>query len=212
MAAEASPLQKRGYVGIAGSNPVSGILMDDIIARQIPLKKIVKNRWYLGRGRNQNIGFFNGKFFYTWCYKFEVITEKLEGHYSKKPGCFQPFILIPTLEEIMRSSPQQINKAELEDGAAYIGKGKNNYVAFWDQDKFVTIGDGKTSIAKLWGKKGPKLTGKIFDGLVALTEKYGKEFKPYKKVPCGAMIEPFGESAWDAHYGRKLRVAHPNSW
>lgn len=65
-----------------------------ITLKQIPRCKLKKNRWYLGRGRNSNVGLWNGKCFLTICKKFNMWVIKYEGYYSKKYGCFQPFLLI----------------------------------------------------------------------------------------------------------------------
>ena len=61
--------------------------------KQIPKSKLIKYRWYLGRGRNNNIGFWDGTDFLTVGYKgFWDIQG--EPYYTKKAGCFQPFLLI----------------------------------------------------------------------------------------------------------------------
>lgn len=81
--------------------------------RQINKKKLVKNRWYLGRGRNSNIGLWDGMNFLTLGRKFDQYALKKEPYYvrneyiskhskneylhffdEKSLGCFQPFILI----------------------------------------------------------------------------------------------------------------------
>ncbi|MEK6758009.1 MAG: hypothetical protein AABX88_02675 [Nanoarchaeota archaeon] len=62
--------------------------------KQIPKKELIKNRWYLGRGRNSNVGKWDGKYFQTISIKFDNPVIKFEGYYEKKDGCFQPFLLI----------------------------------------------------------------------------------------------------------------------
>ncbi|MFH1248886.1 MAG: hypothetical protein V1660_01935 [archaeon] len=58
---------------------------------QILEKDLIKGKWYVGRGRNSNVGYWDGKNFLTIGFKFEVPTIKFEGYYEKKRGCFQPF-------------------------------------------------------------------------------------------------------------------------
>ncbi len=62
--------------------------------RQIPENRLVKGRYYLGRGRNSNIGYWDGKYFLTIGFKFNESTIKAEGYYKKEGGCFQPFLRI----------------------------------------------------------------------------------------------------------------------
>ncbi len=62
--------------------------------RQIPESRLVKGKYYLGRGRNSNIGYWDGKYFLTIGFKFEQPTIKVEGYYRKEGGCFQPFLRI----------------------------------------------------------------------------------------------------------------------
>ena len=76
--------------------------------KQIRKKELIKNRWYLGRGRNSNVGKWDGKYFQTINLKFNVPVVKFEGYYGKKEGCFQPFMLIDegeTTKPIKRSIP-----------------------------------------------------------------------------------------------------------
>lgn len=58
--------------------------------------------WYLGRGRNSNIGYWNGTNFLTIGFKFNSPVIKIEPYYEKKKGCFQPFMLI---KECMITEP-----------------------------------------------------------------------------------------------------------
>ena len=62
--------------------------------RQIPRNDLIKGRWYLGRGRNANIGYYDGRNFLTIGFKFDIPVVKHEGYYRKNEGCFQPFLLI----------------------------------------------------------------------------------------------------------------------
>jgi len=64
------------------------------ILEQIFKKNLIKGRWYLGRGRNGNVAYWDGRDFLTISYKFGMETIKQEGYYGKDYGCFQPFLLI----------------------------------------------------------------------------------------------------------------------
>ncbi len=68
--------------------------------KQIPKKELIEGGYYLGRGRNSNIGYWNGNDFLTIGFKFNEPIVKAEGYYEKKKGCFQPFMLIPKGEMI----------------------------------------------------------------------------------------------------------------
>ena len=67
---------------------------------QIPKENLMKDRWYLGRGRCSNFGVWNGKFFLTFDYKFGLPTIKYEAYYEEltgeliNHGTFQPFLLL----------------------------------------------------------------------------------------------------------------------
>jgi len=62
--------------------------------KQIPKKKLIKDRWYLGRGRNSNVGYWDGNYFLTLAHKFDQPVIKIEEYYTKTSGCFQPFSMI----------------------------------------------------------------------------------------------------------------------
>lgn len=70
------------------------------IVNQIPFEDLIKGQWYLGRGRNSNIGYFDGENFLTICSKMERWVVKKEGYYTEKEGCFQPFYLLDEGEMI----------------------------------------------------------------------------------------------------------------
>lgn len=61
---------------------------------QLPKNRLIKGGWYLGRGRNSNIGYWDGKYFLTIGFKFYEPVIKLEKYYNKNGGCFQPFLKI----------------------------------------------------------------------------------------------------------------------
>lgn len=60
----------------------------------IPKDKLAKGKWYLGRGRNSNIGYWTGKSFLTIGFKFNEPVIKVEPYYTETEGCFQPFLQI----------------------------------------------------------------------------------------------------------------------
>jgi hypothetical protein len=64
---------------------------DEGTVGQIPMYRLIRGTWYVGRGRNGNVGLWNGQ-------NFLVIGEKFGGHVIKEEpyfvtasGCFQPF-------------------------------------------------------------------------------------------------------------------------
>lgn len=74
--------------------------MNDIY-KQIPEHELIIDRWYMGRGRNSNIGQWTGKYFLVIAEKrtepdAEVIDRvvKKEPFYTDDGGCFQPFVLL----------------------------------------------------------------------------------------------------------------------
>lgn len=73
--------------------------------KQIPLSELQVGRWYVGRGRNANIGLWNGEVFLviglcghpvSWEPRKWVNEPciKHESYLSAESGCFQPFKLI----------------------------------------------------------------------------------------------------------------------
>jgi len=61
---------------------------------QIPLNCLTEGRWYVGRGRNSNVGFWDGKFFLVIGFKIDSWRIKREPYYTNESGCFQPFLMI----------------------------------------------------------------------------------------------------------------------
>jgi hypothetical protein len=150
----------------------------------IPESELVKDRFYLGRGRNRDVGLYDGANFITFCYKFDFLTSKVEGYLSDdetdQGGCFQPFLLLPTLEEVV-DGLQPITKEKLAESRFYFGRGKHNYIGYWNNGKFVTL-----------GRDGNLITPRV--------EEYFSHFIPFKLVPQAELVE-----AWerDRRYGKK---------
>lgn len=79
--------------------------MDTPDAVQIPLKDLEIGRWYVGRGRNGNVGLWNGEDFLVigkrgikvsavppvWENQWRI---KIEPYFTETEGCFQPFAVI----------------------------------------------------------------------------------------------------------------------
>ena len=61
---------------------------------QIPMSDLVKGKWYVGRGRNGNVGLWDGERFLVVAQKFDDWVVKLEPYYTDKTGCFQPFAMV----------------------------------------------------------------------------------------------------------------------
>ena len=187
--------------------------MAEKILKVIPEDQLLINRFYLGRGRNTNIGFLDefqddGTCFITLSYKFEKPTHKYEDYLdnNNEGGCFQPFLLLPTLEEILAQYPHQktIPQKEMEEYRLYFGKGKGVYIAQWGpHDEFLTWEKRMISDFVVWENGKINYLGKLKEGMTAVPKKYG-EFNPFKLINEGEMVEPFGPGAWDRHYGKKL--------
>jgi hypothetical protein len=62
------------------------------IVEQIPLERLAKGRWYIGRGRNGNVGLWDGNVFLVIGEKFGQYVIKLEPYYTEDQGCFQAFL------------------------------------------------------------------------------------------------------------------------
>jgi len=62
--------------------------------RQIPITELVTGRWYVGRGRNGNVGLWDGSRFLVIGIKFDEHVIKREPYYGDEEGCFQPFAVV----------------------------------------------------------------------------------------------------------------------
>src|SRR5262245_14449595 len=65
-----------------------------IMAEQIPKANLIVGKWYAGRGRNGNVGLWDGRCFLTIAEKFGEYVVKQEPYYTEETGCFQPFALV----------------------------------------------------------------------------------------------------------------------
>ncbi len=63
------------------------------MAEQIPRNDLIVGRTYVGRGRNGNVGLWNGKHFLVIGEKFGDVI-KYEPYYEEVTGCFQPFAIV----------------------------------------------------------------------------------------------------------------------
>jgi hypothetical protein len=61
---------------------------------QIPLDCLIEGRWYVGRGRHNNVGLWDGKLFLVIGWKIDSWRIKQEPYYTDESGCFQPFLVI----------------------------------------------------------------------------------------------------------------------
>lgn len=69
---------------------------------QIPATQLVQGKWYVGRGRNGNVGLWDGTCFLVIAEKFDDFTIKHEPYYTDDWGCFQPFA---TVDEGVMAEP-----------------------------------------------------------------------------------------------------------
>ncbi len=64
------------------------------IKTKIPREELLLDRWYVGRGRNANVGLWDGKYFLTIGEKCGRMVVRKETYYETEAGAFQPFLLI----------------------------------------------------------------------------------------------------------------------
>lgn len=83
-----------------------------------------------------------------------------------------------------------MNSHDLEKNSWYIGRGRNGNIGLWDGEMFLVIG-------LIFGHH-------IIKHEFLYTRGSGT-FQPFMKIDEGIMLEPFGKSGWDAHYGRLMR-------
>ena len=62
------------------------------LVEQISLARLVTGRWYVGRGRNGNVGLWDGEHFLVIGWKLGEYRIKREPYYTAESGCFQPFL------------------------------------------------------------------------------------------------------------------------
>ncbi|MBI2631560.1 hypothetical protein HYW75_00980 [Candidatus Pacearchaeota archaeon] len=60
--------------------------LENSVAVQIPKRKLIACRLYLGRGRNSNITYWNGINFLTIGFTFRVPRIKTEKYFDRKRG------------------------------------------------------------------------------------------------------------------------------
>lgn len=150
--------------------------------------------WYVGRGRNANVGQWSGECFsvvadclvFNGNFKTPQQTEpgvKHEPYFTKEEGCFQPFLKIDKLDySLVGSGIEHIPSTELEIGSCYIGQGHTSYIGRWEGDKFSIIVDYFVSETVQHSK-------------IEFEKHYdeGGSFKPLKVIEEGEVIEPFIE-------------------
>ncbi|WP_298236630.1 hypothetical protein [uncultured Azohydromonas sp.] len=61
---------------------------------QIAQDLLVAGKWYVGRGRNGNVGLWDGECFLVIGEKLGEHVIKREPYYMENQGCFQPFLQI----------------------------------------------------------------------------------------------------------------------
>lgn len=79
--------------------------------QQVPLEQLEIGRWYVGRGRNANVGLWDGEHFLVICEIGIPVSWsprvwenewgiKREPYFTEDCGCFQPFAVIDEGEVI----------------------------------------------------------------------------------------------------------------
>jgi hypothetical protein len=62
--------------------------------KQIPQSDLITGKSYVGRGRNGNVGLWDGTDFIVVGKKFKEYVLKYEPYYTEEEGCFQPFLIV----------------------------------------------------------------------------------------------------------------------
>jgi len=99
---------------------------------------------------------------------------------------------------------KKIPISALELGSFYIGRGRNSNIGKWDGDVFLVLGEqGSPKLSD--DKKSTTWTSfPTIKREPYYTDEQGC-FQPFLKIDEGEMIESFGKSGWDKHYGTKLK-------
>lgn len=72
------------------------------IANQIPIEQLLTYRYYLGRGRNGNVGRWDGSVFLVVGSSHNEWVVKREFYFTREEGSFQPFVLLDEGEVLGR--------------------------------------------------------------------------------------------------------------
>lgn len=97
---------------------------------------------------------------------------------------------------------KQIPYKDLEIGKWYVGRGRNSNIGQWNGRNFTVISECMVytgSVATV------KETRPCIKHESYYTENEGC-FQPFKLIDEGVIVEPFGKSGWEAHYGSVLGI------
>ena len=72
--------------------------------KQIPKSELLNEHWYRGKGRNADMGLWLERFqvFAVVGKKFNNYVLKFEGYWTRKDGCFKPYIVMAANYDIER--------------------------------------------------------------------------------------------------------------
>ena len=158
--------------------------------------QLILHRWYLGRGRHQNVGLWNGEVFLTIGRKFIIEHEHYyEDELLNKPDLrtFKPFLLI---DEGTFELGNRIPKERLFPDRWYLGREKDSNVALWDGEHFLNI-DIKKSNELM--KIEPYYEASSVDAVSG-------SFQPLALIDEGT-VEPIGRlDRGQINYGKSLLI------
>jgi len=161
---------------------------------QIPISALDVDSWYVGRGRNGNVGLWDGNVFsviadclvYNGNFRTPQKTKagvKNEPYFTEDEGCFQPFKKIDDAICLAEGSGiKHIPISKLEVGCFYLGRGSISNVARWEGNCFSVISDFCTS---------PEVCHSEIK-----SEKHKEEgggFQPLRVIGEGKVLKPFIE-------------------
>ncbi len=163
--------------------------MSSMTVKQIEKSQLVIGNWYVGKGRNGEVGRWDGECFevitdclvYNGSFKTKQKTKpgiKFEPYFTAKEGCFQPFNEISI--EDAKLSPGYIPMEQLKVGCFYIADDHKLLIGRWEGDCFSVLKNGDDqSRSEIEFKNHCDLKG---------------SFRPLLLVNEGEVIEPYIEN------------------
>ena len=112
-----------------------------LLYKQLPIIKLLIGSWYVGRGRNGNVGRWNGNSFevitnclvYNGSFRTKQKTKpgiKFEPYFTAEEGCFQPFKKISLNQTEIPITHIAIKQLEL--GRFYVADYQQLLIGRWE--------------------------------------------------------------------------------
>lgn len=178
------------------------------ICRQIPVSELKLNSWYVGRGRNGNVGRWDGECFdviadclvYNGSFRTPQKTKpglKFEPYFTADEGCFQPFLHIKPPKDNLEPSPIIIAIEKLQIGRFYICQSEDLNIGRWEGDHFSLI-----------EYPSPSSEVPYPDIRFEKHEAHGGKFAPHQLIDEGNRVEPYMEDGEPhEHYAQLIEFS-----